>query len=323
MNWMSFFFRGKSAPSAADATGLCEIIAKIRANFDGFNSSADGDDLVELAKLYGTLPADVSRLYQDHDGSDVVPSRGKRSLVARLMPLSEVGETCSTLSECEFPKVGSILWLWTDDNSNYCGVYADGPLRGWICVLNHEEPMLTPAFRATASFLSRLFDDACRADSRTAACDIPTLSREIPQLLSDPANLESDRQLVALFRQRYKQEPDEDLRRLNAHCAICLTPVEDTRQVLSFLTDADMWTPDAAIRLLEVRQWRDGTEELERLAREGGPNGDSAAMRLLARMDTNQSREAIVRLKSVLQGDKLKALVMWTDGKIKLQPPRW
>jgi hypothetical protein len=183
--------------------------------------------------------------------------------------------------------------------------------------------MLTPAFRTTVSFLSRLLDDACCADPKQKVYDIPSLPREIPQLASDPANLESDRQLAALFRQRYKAELDEDMRRLCAHCAICLTPVEDTEQVMTFLSDPDMWTPEAAIRLLEVRQWRKGTEDLERLAREGQPNGDSAAMRLLTRMDTNQSREAISRLRRVLQGQKLKSLEMWADRKTALQPPRW
>ncbi|HEX4072025.1 MAG TPA: hypothetical protein VHX68_12665 [Planctomycetaceae bacterium] len=241
------------------------------------------------------------------------------------MPVREVLDTCAALSAIDepIPQIGSIAWLWTDDNSNYAGIYVDGPLQAWICVFDHEEPMLTPAFRSTESFLSRLLDDACCADPRRSACDIPGLPREIPLMIRDAAHLESDRQLAARFRQRYDEEANEDLRRLYAQCAICLTPVEDTALVLTFLQDTDMWTPEAAIRLLEVRGWCEGIEEIERLAREGGPNGDGAAMRLLTRMNTDQSRAAISRLRRVLQGQKLESLEMWANRKTALQPPRW
>jgi hypothetical protein len=126
-----------------------------------------------------------------------------------------------------------------------------------------------------------------------------------------------------MFRQLYGNEPDGDLRRLYAFCSICLTPVESTADVLSFLEDKDMWTPEAAVRLLEVRRYREGVQQLERLAREGGPNGDSAAMRLLVRMNTNQSRLAIANLKRCLDGQKLKSLEIWVNRRFPLQPPQW
>jgi hypothetical protein len=319
MNWMSFFSRRKSAqgPARQEARELGEIIAQLRAGVGGLNSPAQEENLAELSRICGKLPSEVLQLYRNHDGSVGSLRVGKRQLVARLMPVREVLDTCAALSAIEdpIPQVGSIAWLWTDDNSNYAGIYVNGPLQAWICVLDHEEPMLTLAFRSTESFLSRLLDDACRGDPKRPAYDIPSLPRAIPQLISDPAHLESDRQLAALFRQRYAEEANEDLRRLYAQCAICLTPVEDTAQVLTFLEDPDMWTPEAAIRLLEVREWREGIEEIERLAREGRPNGDGAAMRLLTRMNTNESRAAIARLRRVLQGQKLQSLEMWADRK--------
>ncbi len=93
------------------------------------------------------------------------------------MPVREVLDTGAALSAIDepIPQVGSIAWLWTDDNSNYAGIYVDGPLEAWICVFDREEPMLAPAFRSTESFLSRLLDDACCADPKRSACDIPGL----------------------------------------------------------------------------------------------------------------------------------------------------
>ena len=106
-------------------------------------------------------------------------------------------------------------------------------------------------------------------------------------------------------------------------CAICLTPVADTRDVLSFLDDMDMWTPESAIGLLELRHYREGVEQLEKLAMLGTPNGDSAAMRLLVRMGTNQSKQAISRLQRNLKGRKLESLVDWKRHGRRLQRPRW
>jgi len=239
-----------------------------------------------------------------------------------LMPIAEVIKTNNAMRAIEFPKVGAVVWLWTDDNSNYSGLYTDGSLRGWICVLDHEEPMLTPAYRSVESFLSRLAAVALSEEERRA-CDIPSLSREIPAIISDSVNLENDRKLCSQFREQYEEEADDDLRRRFAFCSICLTPVEDTREVLPFLDDQDMWTPEAAVRLLSVRRWREAVEPLEKLARDGKPNGDGAAMCLLAQMNTDQSRQAIARLKQTLQGRKLKTLEMWADRRLPLQPPRW
>src|SRR5579883_713268 len=115
----------------------------------------------------------------------------------------------------------------------------------------------------------------------------------------------------------------EDLRRLYALCAMALTPVADTGDVISFFDDDDMWTPEAAVRLLELRHYKRGIESLERLVREGGPNGDAAAIRHLVRLQTDESVQTLARLRKDLEGNKLQTLEMWTRPGIKLQPPRW
>ncbi|HWB08560.1 MAG TPA: hypothetical protein VG826_05025 [Pirellulales bacterium] len=302
---------------------LLRVISQLRSKFGGFNLPASDEALAELRASVGFVPDDVLSLYRDHDGLRDLPESNGIRLAARLMPIAEVIEIQRAMQGIAFPTVGEVLWLWTDDNSNYCGIYIDGLLSGWLCVLDHEEPMLTPAFRSVASFVRQLWSETAREDGKHGACDIPRLLREIPQTAADPKNREKDWELSRLFLQRYRGSDDEDLRRLFAFCSICLTPLEDTERAKLFFTDPDTWTPEAAVRLLELRHWRGAVDELETLAREGTPNGDSAAMRLLVRMSTNQSRRAISRLKQTLEGTKLQTLEMWAGLRGSLQPPRW
>jgi hypothetical protein len=301
---------------------LLEMVEEFHTESTSFNLPASTEDLSDLKRAFNCLPDQALLLYKDHNGSDQIPQVGDRKIAARLMPIKEVIETQAALTVLRgsVPTIESPAWLWTDDNSNYIGLYTDGPLRGWLCILNHEEPILTPAFRSIESFMYCLLSEARRKGSE-GAYDIPSLPREIPELLSDGANDESDMQLALLFREQYRIESGEDMRRLYALCSICLIPVENTAEIAPFLEDPDMWVPEAAVRLFELRGWKGPTEQLEKLAREGHPNGDTAAMRLLVRMNTDESRSAIARLRQSLQGQKLKQIEMW--ARTPLQPPRW
>lgn len=49
--------------------------------------------------------------------------------------------------------------LWGDDQSNYAGVYIDGPLLGMVFVLMHDEQNLAPRFATADRFVDRLLVD--------------------------------------------------------------------------------------------------------------------------------------------------------------------
>lgn len=296
-------------------------ISTLRSKFSGFNPPAIEKDISSLLDTVGHINDDAIAIYRDHDGSNELPEIGDKRLGARLMPIAEVIQFHEAIRKLpdSFTSVGNIAWLWTDDNSNYAGVYTGGPLRDWICILDHEEPMMTPAFRSIGGFLSRLLSDGMDDSDQSPA--LPWINRDIPEITSNAATVPDDRALSAHFRQQYINEKNADLRRLFAFCAISLTPTEDTNAVTEFLKDADIWTPEAAVRLLEVRNYKGDVTSLMQLAQHGRPNGDSAAMRLLARMETNESRQALAQLRQTLQGPKLKMLEMWT--RVRLQPPRW
>lgn len=267
----------------------------------------DEHDILRLRESVGWLPDELLALYRKGERED-------EDSFVRLMEIEEVLKTNADLATAGFVQVGPVSWFWTDDNSNYCGVYTDGPLKGWLTRLNHEEPMLTPAYRSVIGFLSRVAEPG-------DASDLPYLAAEIPSVMPAPADVEADRLLAAQFRELYFEEQDDDKKRLFAFCSICLTPVENTNDVLAFLESPDMWIPEAAVSLLELRGYAGGIMELEKLAREGRANGDSAAMRQLVRIGTEPAKQAIARLKQALDGQKLRSLEMWE--RVRLQPPRW
>lgn len=300
---------------------LDDLISQIHTRQDGLNPPAKADDLSKVSALLGQVPPDLEKLYRDHDGGHRIPGAGGNQLLARLMPINEVIETHNKLREYfdSVPSAGKSVLLWTDDNSNYCGLYLDRPLTGCVYLLDHEVQMLTPAYRSIPSFISYLLGAV--EDENT--CDVPTLPREIPVTDDDPTHVAADRHLCELFRRMYMAEKNEDRRRFFAYCCICLTPVADTEHVLSFLKDPDFWTPEAAIRLLEVRHWQGSIEPIEELARDGTINGDGAAMQLLVRMNNGESRKAIKRLKEVLRGQKRETLKMSLSYRKMLQPARW
>lgn len=304
---------------------LFNALQEIQLEFSGLNPPATREELSRLEQELGALPEEVSTVYQTHNGSGSLPVGLKRRAVARLMPIDEVIKTGAAIRSLgdRLPAIGRIGWLWTDDNSNYCGIYTDGPLKNWLCVLDHEEQMLTPAFRSISSFLACLLNEARKPDDQSLACDLPSVEREVPELNPNKETAAHDVLIASRFMEQYKSAVDDGIRRLYAFCSICLTPFEKSEDVMQFFQDLDMWIPEAAVRLLEARQWKNGVEELEVLARDGRPNGDSAAMRLLSRMDTEQSRRAIVRLRESLTGQKLRMIEMWTSGRIRVLPPRW
>src|SRR5439155_16487417 len=156
---------------------LTTLIEEIRAQVDGFNPPATETDLARLHDMVGHLPDDLLLIYRDHDGSVYLPSRDPVRRTARLMPIAEVLRTKQEMAPFakDLPAEGCVTCFWTDDNSNYCGIYTDGPLSGWLTCLNHDEPMLTPAFRSVVAFLKRLLASAPGIEPKSAACDLPTV----------------------------------------------------------------------------------------------------------------------------------------------------
>jgi hypothetical protein len=310
-----------------DDENLGELIQGLRSFGNGFNPPASEQELSELQQTAGPLPGSVLALYRNHNGSGELAGRAMPKLIARLMPIVEALKAQSALNRARIPSTGNSLCLWTDDNSNYCSIYTTGPLAGWLTILDHEEPILAPAFRSTTSFLSRLLADGrmnCDGhDVKSPAYDLPSLAREIPVTVVGDENAEEDLRLATHFKDLFKTEQDTRQRCLYAFCSICLTPFEGTGELVSFLGDEDMYVAESAIRLMDLRRYPDAVEILEKLAMRSRINSGHAAMMCLVRLNTSESKEAIARLLRNLEAPGIRVLQMALNPIRPLPESRW
>ncbi len=94
------------------------------------------------ADLNVRLPSELWDLYQTIQD----PLRSESSPF-RLMSAEEVKDTREATNHFYSDFSGFNWWnscaFWSDDNSNYAGIYLDGPLLGRIYFLDHDQPDLS------------------------------------------------------------------------------------------------------------------------------------------------------------------------------------
>ena len=97
------------------------------------NPPASENDLSRLQSAVGVLPKEILDIYRFHNGSENAAADGDIWLPVWLLPIDEAIE--NHLEAASFlqvvPKAGKIALIWYDDNSNYVGVYTDGPPGCW------------------------------------------------------------------------------------------------------------------------------------------------------------------------------------------------
>jgi hypothetical protein len=112
--------------------------------------------------LDARLPQPVRELYGLCGGLRSKRWTGKPPM--RLMRPKEVVVDAEVLRECAdtyFPSPQA-RYLFTDDGSNWVGVFVRGPLTGKLTMLDHDGPDQDPRFRDLSSFLDKLIDAARR-----------------------------------------------------------------------------------------------------------------------------------------------------------------
>jgi hypothetical protein len=301
---------------------LVDMLDMLRAGFDGFNEPASERELSKLQEIAGPMPEEVLTIYRRYNGTPApLAPPGWRWLSIRLMPIMEALGVCMAIDEgldYPIPKLGSVIWLWTDDNSNYCGLYLDGPAAGWVTRLDHENQMLTPAFRSLTDFYRALL--AAIVNDVDEIHDVNDVPANVPEVRRGSKYLSQDRQLAATFRNLYRAEQNEDQRRLYAFSSMCLTPVEDTQEMLHFLDDPDPYTAGAAVTILEIRRFPGAIDAVERLAL---TRGDRSALRWLVLLDSKEARQAVARLRQTLDKDGLGYLDLFIKRRDSLPPATW
>ncbi len=109
-----------------------DFIERLRAFDLDFNPPPSEAGIEALQSgLECRLPDESLALYRDHDGH-----RRCGQLEWRLLPAAEALD----LYRGVFQNRGryGLRFLWYDGQSNYAGVYADGPLQGRVCIEQHD-----------------------------------------------------------------------------------------------------------------------------------------------------------------------------------------
>lgn len=262
----------------------------------GHRNDHSGITLKSLeADLKARFPSELWDLYetiQDPAKSESGPFR--------LMPIEEVKDLREAMygfnwrDSCAF---------WTDDNSNYAGIYLDGPLRGRIYFLSHDEPDFSPVYRSLSSFLKTIREAKSREkDWYEMPTDYftPTdyyLHQDGKPLPATEIERKSDLEAMTTLRLQFDQTSllDDDERRFVCFCIMDLTPLDDLKYVLEFLSDKDMWTQERAALILGVHKYSPAIDRLAEIAINGSGNGVYAAINALGRIGTSKCLNAILK----------------------------
>src|SRR5947209_13662438 len=134
-----------------------EILRRHRQVSTGLLSGASAADCAAMeAALVCHLPAELLQMYRDHNGVAPGPRLG---LAFRLLPSEEACTVHTTITQ----PLGLVGWdirlFWTNDESDYAGMYVAGPLLGRVCVLSHEEEDLTPRWRSVHAFMEQMLEE--------------------------------------------------------------------------------------------------------------------------------------------------------------------
>lgn len=261
-----------------------EIIERIRSAGGELHAGLTDEQLAEFRVALGApLPPDLERLYRDHDG---MAAAGE--LPMRLLSAAEVVRETTAVREVqpEFLEPGAWLF-WSDDNSNYAGIFLQGVLAPRAFVLDHEEPDPTPRFFDVRSLLRHLVSgagDIVGEDLR----DYPATE----ELGPSPAE---DRELGRRFLSEHAAAPDDSR---SAFAALALLPPQDAELAVPLLRSPNMWIQERACVLLGRRRYEPAIPELLQVARGGMHNGKGAAVRALQQMSTPAAEAALQALKA-------------------------
>lgn len=247
-----------------------------------------------LEEKYGiVLPHDSLEdlaAYQARSASDKGPWRAYR-----MLHMEEIEILLHELAEF-YPEecFDDICPLFTDNNSNYVGIYHQGPLRNKVCNLDHEDMNFSPIFHNIASFIASIENEPDK-DWHELVLEYPTLALEKPEFSQD-----ADKVIKEIDELITNAVIDKRLMRQLIFAQITLIPYVRTDEVYEYLASEDMFIQEKAVELLRKRKYAPAVYQLFEIAKTGMQNGKIAAIIALKEINTLESKKCIEELRTIL-----------------------
>lgn len=242
------------------------------------------------AYLGGPLPSPVAALY---DAPDPI---GPVHDLMRLLSPAEAIETNRALREFDSERDPDFYFFWTDDNSNFAGVYLSGELAPRVALYDHEEPSDTPAYFGVESF------QAARALGAESGLAWYELTADYPVVgAAASPHAEADRALAHKYLQAYREDPAN--RQRLAFLAMNLLPPDETESICELMSSEDMWVQERACQVVGLRKHQPAITRLKQVAIGGLHTGRVAAILALKKMETPEARGVLEELRDQLDWD--------------------
>jgi hypothetical protein len=271
-------------------------LERLHARGDATAAPATADEIEELTRVLGVaLPPAIRAIYEDHGSEDA-----RYELCLRLLSPTDAAQAITGLREFGVPFEDHELGtFWTDDNSNYAGVFMSGQLAGRVFKIDHEEPSPEPCWRSVASFYDALLD------GRDAGLDWCELATDYPRPATDrePADDALASRLFALHR----EQPSAAVGQRAVYQALALSSAATHEaQVVSLLQSNDMWIQERAVQILGHWCLETTIPDIVDVVRNGQHNGRTAGIAALKRIGSRQARSSLNALRQEL-GDTFSA----------------
>jgi hypothetical protein len=154
-----------------------------------------------------------------------------------------------------------LVLFFTNDNSDYAGVYLAGPLARRVAIVPHEEVSVAPKYQSVRSFLQALLEAAAGGQDYWGDM-VPEYT---PEATFSPELSREDWEAARALWPLYEAARDADRARADiVSCILALMPPEQTDSVMGLLSDPDRDVASQAIRLLGRRRWEAAVPHLAR-----------------------------------------------------------
>lgn len=283
---------------------------------ENFNPPATPQEINSAeSELAVKFPQEIRSIYTEYNG---IPEYTCEHLPFHLMPLSEVvtlnrifrNETHSS----ELVKKYGLICLWGDDQSNYAGIYLDGPFKGKTCFVDHEAYYVgdvSPLFRNEQSFTNRVIELAKRnrlvsqfEEGALKESELKTAVRKFPysyyEYRSDASWHAMPVDYPARQNSLFDQEDRESFERISLalnqrdfsiegerkfliYALARLTPYAAANTLLPLLEENDMYIPSHVCNTLWLRRYAAAIPYIATLALNCHQNCRQSAERTLAK----------------------------------------